>query len=63
MPRFRGDTTKEMPRFRGNTSKENAAFPRHFHYRRRRASNYFETDFLNMRSIFSLVASQQAWLA
>lgn len=26
-------------------------------------SNYFETDFLNMRSIFSFVASQQAWLA
>lgn len=26
-------------------------------------SNYFDTDFLNMRSIFSLVASQQAWLA
>ena len=26
-------------------------------------SIYFETDFLNMRSIFSFVASQQAWLA
>lgn len=26
-------------------------------------SNYFETDFLNMRSIFSFVASQHAWLA
>ena len=26
-------------------------------------SNYFETDFLNIRSIFSFVASQQAWLA
>lgn len=25
--------------------------------------NYFDCDFLNMRSIFSLVASQQAWLA
>lgn len=25
--------------------------------------DYFETDFLNMRSIFSFVASQQAWLA
>jgi hypothetical protein len=24
---------------------------------------YFDTDFLNMRSIFSFVASQQAWLA
>jgi hypothetical protein len=27
------------------------------------ASNYFDCDFLNMRSIFSFVASQQAWLA
>lgn len=26
-------------------------------------SNYFDCDFLNMRSIFSFVASQQAWLA
>ena len=26
-------------------------------------STYFDTDFLNMRSIFSFVASQQAWLA
>jgi hypothetical protein len=26
-------------------------------------SNYFDTAFLNARSIFSLVASQQAWLA
>lgn len=25
--------------------------------------NYFACDFLNMRSIFSFVASQQAWLA
>ena len=25
--------------------------------------NYFDCDFLNMRSIFSFVASQQAWLA
>ena len=28
-----------------------------------RESNYFDCDFLNMRSIFSFVASQQAWLA
>ena len=27
------------------------------------AANYFDCDFLNMRSIFSFVASQQAWLA
>jgi hypothetical protein len=26
-------------------------------------SNYFDCDFLNMRSIFSLLASQHAWLA
>ncbi len=31
--------------------------------RSRAESNYFDTDFLNMRSIFSFVASQQAWLA
>ena len=44
-------------------TKENAAFPRRSHIAREAGSNYFDTDFLNMRSIFSLVASQQAWLA
>jgi hypothetical protein len=41
---------------------ESAAFPRRFQSNHLLA-NYFDTDFLNMRSIFSLVASQQAWLA
>jgi hypothetical protein len=27
------------------------------------SSSYFDTDFLNIRSIFSFVASQHAWLA
>lgn len=36
---------------------------RRFHIDRKFLPNYFDTDFLNARSIFSLVASQQAWLA
>lgn len=36
---------------------------RRFHIDRKLLSNYFDTDFLKARSIFSLVASQQAWLA
>lgn len=48
----------------GKPIKENAAEVRGVSYRSEKfASNYFDTDFLNMRSIFSLVASQQAWLA
>jgi hypothetical protein len=36
---------------------------RRFHIDQKFLPNYFDTDFLNARSIFSLVASQQAWLA
>ena len=41
-------------------AKKNAAIYAAFFAEMR--TNYFDTDFLNMRSIFSLVASQQAWL-
>lgn len=35
--------------------------PRRFYIDRSWRANYFDTDFLNMRSIFSLVASQHDW--
>jgi hypothetical protein len=41
--------------------KNAAAEPRRFHLEER--VDYFDTAFLKARSIFSLVASQQAWLA
>jgi hypothetical protein len=47
-----------------NPRNDNAAEVRGVVYSTRSCvSNYFDTDFLNMRSIFSFVASQQAWLA
>ena len=51
--RNRRSLTKKTPRIS----------PRRLRIERMSESNYFDCDFLNMRSIFSLLASQHAWLA
>jgi hypothetical protein len=45
------------------TQRKTPREPRRFRRLPKKPSSYLETDFLNMRSIFSLVASQQDWLA
>jgi hypothetical protein len=60
LPNFK---SREFPNARFLETKKNAAVRTAAFSFHRSESNYFDTDFLNTRSIFSLVASQQAWLA